>query len=93
MWSAGGGINEGFFRPFGASSSPRAHPRLTPWAIFFRPCGACFCGAAGALLIRGYSKIGQLPLPDQTLGMGLAGSGGKGAQIGRSVDVKRNAGQ
>ena len=93
MWSAGGGRNEGFFRPFGASSPPPVHPGLTPRATFSRPCGVCFCGATGALLIRGGGKIGQLPLPDQTLGMRIAGCGGKRAQIRRSVDVKRNAGQ
>ena len=31
---------------------------------FFRSCGAVSRSGAGGLLIRGYGKLGQLPLPD-----------------------------
>jgi hypothetical protein len=48
-----------------------AHPRLAPWAAFLRPFGAfLFCGT-GSLLIGCQGQVGQIPLADQTLGVGF----------------------
>jgi hypothetical protein len=49
--------------------------------------------ATCGLLIRGYGKIGQLPLPDQALSASFSGRGGKGAHIAGSVDIERYTGQ
>ena len=45
-----------FFRPFGASFRVnRAHPRLAPWAAFFRRGAAWSCGAAVGVAVPGMS--------------------------------------
>ena len=84
---------DGFFRPFGAFSSGGTNPRLVPWAFFFRPSGAFSFLESTALLIRGEREIVQLPLPDQALGVGFAGSCSEREQISGIVNVERDAGQ
>jgi len=43
-----------FFRPFGASSLRACHPRLSPWAAFFRRFAAGILGRSSAWTCFGH---------------------------------------
>jgi len=49
-----------FFRPFGASSLRACHPRLSPWAAFFRRFAAGFWAdhLHGLALATGIRRVG-----------------------------------
>ena len=82
----GGGVGV----PCGAVSDS---PRLAPWATFFGTFGAFVRLADDDLLIRGQRQICEVPLADEALCTGFAGSGRERAQVLRVVDVKRDARQ
>lgn len=62
----------------------------------FRPFGAFLLEDTRlltALLIGGLREIVQLPLPDQALGVGFAGSCSEREQVRGAVNIERDAGQ
>src|SRR3954471_7166488 len=91
IWIFEGGESS-FFRPFGAFSLRGSDPRLTPGALFSRRFGAFLFCSTTALLIGGEGEIVQLPLPDQALSVGFAGSCGERKQVREIVNVERDAG-